>query len=51
MEQAFSALRTHARHHNLRLVDVADAVVSGTLAPPALGPLPRAGPAPRRTST
>ena len=51
MEQAFSALRTHARHHNLRLVDVADAVVSGTLAPPALGPLPRAGPAPRRTPT
>jgi GAF domain-containing protein len=51
MEQAFSALRTHARNHNLRLVDVADAVISGTLAPPALGPLRPAGPAPRRMST
>ncbi len=32
MEQAFSALRSHARNHNLRLVDVAEAVISGSLA-------------------
>ena len=38
MEQAFSALRTHARNHNLRLVDVAEAVISGALAPAALAP-------------
>jgi GAF domain-containing protein len=31
MEQAFSTLRTHARNHNLRLVDVARDVISGTL--------------------
>ena len=45
MEQAFSALRIHARNHNLRLVDVAEAVISGALAPAALGPLHSAGPA------
>ena len=45
MEQAFSALRTHARNHNLRLVDVAESVISGTLAPAALGQLRPAGPA------
>jgi GAF domain-containing protein len=38
-------------HHNLRLVDVAEAVVSGTLAPPALDRRPRAGPAPRGMPT
>ncbi len=43
MEQAFSALRTHARNHNLRLVAVAEAVISGTLAPAALGRLRAAG--------
>ena len=43
MEQAFSALRTHARNHNLRLVDVAEAVIGGTLAPAALGRLRGAG--------
>ena len=31
MEQAFSALRNHARNHNLRLVDVARDVIDGTL--------------------
>jgi GAF domain-containing protein len=32
MEQAFVMLRHHARHHNLRLVDVAHDVIDGTLA-------------------
>ncbi len=45
MEQAFSALRTHARNHNLRLVAVAEAVIGGSLAPAALDWLPREGPA------
>jgi len=36
MEQAFSALRTYARNHNLRLVDVCRDVIDGTLAPSAL---------------
>ena len=45
MEQAFSALRNYARDHNLRLVAVAEAVIGGSLAPSALGPLPRAKPA------
>jgi GAF domain-containing protein len=36
MEQAFSALRDHARYHNLRLVDVAGDVIDGTLAASAL---------------
>jgi GAF domain-containing protein len=36
MEQAFSTLRTHARYHNLRLVDVARDVIDGTLAASAL---------------
>jgi GAF domain-containing protein len=36
MEQAFSTLRTHARNHNLRLVDVARDVIDGTLAAAAL---------------
>ncbi len=46
MEQAFSALRNHARNHNLRLVDVAEAVIGGSLPASALdrGPRPpRAG--------
>ena len=50
MEQAFSALRVHARNHNLRLVDVAEAVISGALAASALDPLPQA-PAPPATPT
>jgi AmiR/NasT family two-component response regulator len=36
MEQAFSALRKHARNHNLRLVDVAEAVIGGSLTTSAL---------------
>ena len=32
MEQSFARLRVHARNHNLRLVDVAHAVIAGTLA-------------------
>ncbi|MHB8466108.1 MAG: GAF and ANTAR domain-containing protein [Acidimicrobiales bacterium] len=36
MEQAFSALRNHARNHNLRLVGVAHDVINGTLAASAL---------------
>jgi GAF domain-containing protein len=42
MELAFSALRNYARDHNLRLVDVAEAVTGGSLAPSELG---RADPA------
>jgi hypothetical protein len=44
MEQAFSALRTHARNHKLRLVDVGETVISGTLALRGLDWLPRGGP-------
>ena len=40
MEQAFLALRNHARNHNLRLVDVARDVIDGTLAASALARLP-----------
>lgn len=36
MEQAFLALRTHARNHNLRLVDVARDVIDGSLGVSAL---------------
>jgi GAF domain-containing protein len=36
MELAFSALRTFARNHNLSLVDVAGAVIDGSLAPSVL---------------
>jgi GAF domain-containing protein len=42
MQVAFSALRAYARNHNLRLVDVAESVINGSLAPLALGALPRA---------
>ena len=45
MELAFTALRTYARDHNLRLVDVAGSVIDGALAPSALGSVPRRGPA------
>jgi GAF domain-containing protein len=38
MEVAFSRLRNHARSHNLRLVDVAQHVIDGTLAAAALDP-------------
>jgi len=36
MEQAFLTLRYHARNHNLRLVDVANDLINGTLAASAL---------------
>ena len=36
METSFTTLRAHARHHNLRLADVARSVVTGTLAVSAL---------------
>jgi GAF domain-containing protein len=45
MDQSFARLRGHARNHNLRLVDVAQSVIDGTLATGALDP---PGPAPRR---
>jgi GAF domain-containing protein len=45
MQVAFSALRTYARNHNLRLVDVAESVINGSLAPLALGSLAGAKPA------
>jgi transcriptional regulator with GAF, ATPase, and Fis domain len=35
MSEAFARLRTYARNHNLRLTDVAQAAVDGTLAPEA----------------
>jgi GAF domain-containing protein len=44
MEQAFSTLRNHARHHNLRLVDVARDIIAGTLDASALHRPPRAAP-------
>jgi GAF domain-containing protein len=44
MEEAFTVLRHHARNHNLRLVDVAEAVIGGSLTAPALGAVPRTGP-------
>jgi len=36
MPQAFARMRTHARNHNLRLADVAGAIVEGTLQAGAL---------------
>lgn len=38
MEQAFTRLRSYARNNNLRLVDVADDIISGTLASESLAP-------------
>jgi GAF domain-containing protein len=49
MEQAFSGLREYARSNNLRLVDVAQDVIDGTLGPGALDP-PPPRPARRRPS-
>jgi GAF domain-containing protein len=40
MERSFSTLRNHARNHNLRLADVAEAVIGGTVAAAALDSLP-----------
>jgi GAF domain-containing protein len=39
MEASFATLRNHARNHNLRLADVAAAVIDGTLPAAALDPL------------
>ncbi len=44
MEQAFLLLRHHARNRNLRLVDVARAVIDGSLSASALDPSHRAKP-------
>jgi AmiR/NasT family two-component response regulator len=33
LDEAFSRLRAHARNHNLRLTDVAQAAIDGTLDP------------------
>ena len=41
MEQAFTALRHHARNHNLRLVVLAEDGIGGFLAAAALDPAPR----------
>jgi GAF domain-containing protein len=40
-EQAFGTLRSYARNHNLRLVDVAASVIDGSLPPSAIDRLPR----------
>lgn len=40
MEQSFATLRNHARNHNLRLSDVAQSVIGGSLAPSELDALP-----------
>jgi GAF domain-containing protein len=40
MQQAFATLRNHARNHDLRLADVADELINGTLDPAALDQLP-----------
>ena len=40
MERSFAALRNHARNHNQRLAEVADAVIVGAIAAAALDALP-----------
>lgn len=40
MERSFAALRNHARNHNLRLSDVAQSVIDGSLASSGLDALP-----------
>jgi GAF domain-containing protein len=51
MENAFSALRNHARNHNLRLADVAQAVIGGTLHASSLDRAGQTAPArPRRSA-
>jgi GAF domain-containing protein len=44
MEQAFAILRSHARNHNLRLADVANSVIDGTVAASSLDQKRRATP-------
>lgn len=39
MESSFTALRSHARNHNLRLSDVAQSVIDGSLSASGLDPL------------
>jgi GAF domain-containing protein len=41
MAEAFSRLRAYARDHNIRLTDVAQAAIDGTLDPHAWAPAPR----------
>jgi GAF domain-containing protein len=43
LAEAFARLRSHARHRNLRLTDVAQAAIDGTLDPRAWVPPPGAG--------
>src|SRR5687768_9572235 len=38
MERSFATLRSHARNHNLRLADVANGVIAGTIVATALDP-------------
>jgi GAF domain-containing protein len=40
MQQAFAMLRSHARNNNLRLAEIAQAVIEGSLSVEALGPPP-----------
>ena len=42
MERSFTALRNHARNHNMRLADLSNAVIAGTVAASTLDPLPSA---------
>ena len=51
MEQAFSALRNYARNHNLRLADVAQAVIAGSLPASAFDRLAQTGWSLRRSIT
>jgi len=40
METSFQRLRAHARNHNLRLVELAESVIDGTVAASSLDPVP-----------
>ena len=42
MERSFTVLRNHARNHNVRLADVANGIIDGTVAASALDALPPA---------
>jgi GAF domain-containing protein len=44
LAEAFSRLRAYARNHNLRLTDIAEAAIDGTLDPHAWAPPGRAAP-------
>ncbi|MDO8363145.1 MAG: GAF and ANTAR domain-containing protein [Actinomycetota bacterium] len=44
MERSFATLRSHARNHNLRLIDVAQSVIDGSLATSGLDASPAAKP-------